>query len=97
MNRYLLTLLLSLSVLAATAAEPADSAAADTVPRRNFIQKVIAYFGEANKVRDRNKFDISVVGGPHYSSDSKFGLGVLAAGTYNLDREIGRASCRERV
>ncbi len=86
MNRYLLTLLLSLSVLAATAAEPADSAAADTVPRRNFIQKVIAYFGEANKVRDRNKFDISVVGGPHYSGDSKFGLGVLAAGTYNLDR-----------
>ena len=32
------------------------------------------------------KFDVSVIGGPHYSSDTKFGLGLVAAGLYRTDR-----------
>jgi len=91
MNRLLPAILILLTATALPASAitaGADSAAgtSDSVPRRNLIQRVIAYFGEANKVRERGKFDISFVGGPHYSSDSKFGIGLLAAGTYNLDK-----------
>ena len=39
-----------------------------------------------NKGWGKNKkFDFSVIGGPHYSSDTKFGLGLVAAGLYRTD------------
>lgn len=36
--------------------------------------------------RRRIKFDFSIIGGPHYSSDTKLGLGLVAAGLYRTDR-----------
>ena len=80
---FFITLTIFITAAACAAADPV---APDSTGRRNLIQRVIAYFDDANRVKQRDKFDISVVGGPHYSSDSKFGLGILAAGTYNLDR-----------
>lgn len=35
--------------------------------------------------RKNKKFDFSVIGGPHYSSDTKFGIGLVAAGLYRTD------------
>ena len=60
-----------------------DIPAADSVaPRRNIVQKVLDYFKDSNKPKEYKKFDFSVIGGPHYSSDTKFGIGLVAAGFY---------------
>jgi outer membrane protein assembly factor BamA len=54
--------------------------------KRNFIMKFLDYFNDANKEKKYKKFDFSVIGGPHYSSDTKLGLGLAAAGLYHTDR-----------
>ena len=47
----------------------------DSVPaKRSFFKKFLDYFNDANKEKKNKKFDFSVIGGPHYSSDTKFGL-----------------------
>jgi len=43
-------------------------------PKKNIIEKIIAYFNESNKPKKNKKFDFSIIGGPHYSSDTKFGI-----------------------
>lgn len=50
--------------------------------KRGFFKKFLDYFNDANKEKKNKKFDFSVIGGPHYSSDTKFGLGLVAAGLY---------------
>lgn len=64
---------------------PADSVA---VPqkRKGFVGKFIDYFANANKRAADKKFDFGVLPGPHYSSTSGLGLGVVATGTYSMDR-----------
>lgn len=58
----------------------------DSVPaKRSFFKKFLDYFNDANKEKKNKKFDFSVIGGPHYSSDTKFGLGLVAAGLYRTD------------
>lgn len=46
------------------------------------IDRVKAYFKESNTEKQNKRFDFSVIGGPHYSSDTKLGLGLVAAGFY---------------
>lgn len=60
----------------------------DSVPARpGFFRRVIDYFGRANEDRTfEKKIDFSVIGGPSYSSTTKLGLGVMAAGLYRTDR-----------
>lgn len=56
-----------------------------TVPaaeKKNLLERVKAYFKDSNKEKKNKRFDFSVIGGPHYSSDTKFGLGIVAAGFY---------------
>lgn len=50
--------------------------------RKNIVGRVIDYFNNSNNDNEKKKFDISVIGGPHYSSDTKFGVGLVAAGFY---------------
>lgn len=57
----------------------------DTVKKRNVFQKIYHYFADANQESNK-KFDVSVIGGPHYSSDTKLGLGLVAAGVYSTNR-----------
>lgn len=78
MRATFLAILLFLSAYAAYAAEPADTAAT----RPGLITRVLNYFGKANRQDPNKKFDFSVIGGPHYSSDSKFGIGLMGAGLY---------------
>lgn len=93
MRFYLFIILLSVTfndVFSAPVAG-ADSIVAETddnkVAHKNIIDKVIDYFNESNnnkKISDG--FDFSVIGGPHYSSDTKFGLGIVAAGLYRTNK-----------
>lgn len=64
----------------------ADTAAADTLKRKSWLTRFLDYFNDANKNKADKKFDFSIIGGPHYSTDTKFGVGLVAAGLYRLDR-----------
>ena len=60
---------------------------ADTT-RPGFFHRFINYFATANEDKTLSKkFDFSIIGGPHYSSDIKLGLGIVAAGLFRADRE----------
>lgn len=41
---------------------------------------------ESNEGRNDKKFDFSIIGGPHFASDTKLGLGLVASGLYRIDR-----------
>lgn len=57
----------------------------DIVKKKSLWRKIYSYFADANKTSDK-KFDVSLIGGPHYSTDTKLGLGLVAAGVYNTHR-----------
>lgn len=59
----------------------------DTITKRSFFKKFLDYFNDANKNKNHKKFDFSIIGGPHFSSDTKLGIGVVAAGLYRMDRK----------
>lgn len=46
------------------------------------IDKLVEYIASANKPRPAKKFDFSLIAGPYYASDTKLGIGVVAAGLY---------------
>lgn len=50
------------------------------------ITRFLNYFNDANKNRQHRKFDFSIIGGPHYSTDTKLGIGLVAAGLYRSDK-----------
>uniref|UniRef100_UPI004055F3C5 BamA/TamA family outer membrane protein n=1 Tax=Alistipes sp. TaxID=1872444 RepID=UPI004055F3C5 len=61
--------------------------ASDTTKRPGFFKRLVNYFAEANDDKTfEKKFDVSFIGGPSYSSTTKFGIGVMAAGLYRTDR-----------
>lgn len=68
-----------------TGNSPVDTLSAENPIRRSFAKRFIAYFSDANKVSNK-KFNFSVIGGPFYSSDTKFGLGLAGTGLYSMDR-----------
>ena len=96
LNRYIFLVLLlfiqttlSAQTNSTSLEQPVDSvvSVADSIPvSRSFFKKFLDYFNDANKEKKNKKFDFSVIGGPHYSSDTKFGLGLVAAGLYRTDR-----------
>ena len=72
----------------------ADSAVIDTAgfgtiknvePRKGLISRIIDYFDDSNKPKKNKPFDFSIIGGPHYSTDTKFGIGLVAAGLYRTN------------
>ena len=63
--------------------------------KRSFFKKFLDYFNDANKEKKNKKFDFSVIGGPHYSSDTKLGLGLVAAG--QLDALVSETLALEDV
>lgn len=79
-----------LSVTSAAQAAAQDTAvpsdmAIERNGKQNIVQRVISYFDDSNKEKEAKKFDFSVIGGPHYSSDRNFGVGLVAAGIYRKD------------
>lgn len=61
------------------------SLSADSVyPRKkSLIGKFLSYFNDANKNKKKHRFDFSVIGGPHYATDTKMGIGLVAEGLYH--------------
>ena len=55
----------------------------DSLPHKNLLTSLLAYFNDANKNKKQKKFDFSIIGGPHYSTDTKLGIGLVAAGLYH--------------
>ncbi len=80
--KLFMTALLLQFTLVCLADAQSDSTVVDTNEKRNVIGKILKYFDESNKVKSTNKFDFSIIGGPHYSSDTKLGLGLTGAGLY---------------
>lgn len=74
------------SSLPATPDSSASSFRVDsTVSRlKRVVSSVIDYFGKANVPRTDGKLDVSFIGGPYYSSDTNFGIGIVAAGHYGI-------------
>ncbi len=65
----------------------AYSVGPDTVEKKKgLINRIIRYFSDSNKEKRDGKFDFSLIGGPHYSTDTKLGLGLVASGLYRTDR-----------
>lgn len=81
----------ALTCHASSGAETGDSilsSRGDTLQggkKKSFFTKFLDYFNDANKEKKRKKFDFSVIGGPHYASDTKLGIGLVAAGVYHTD------------
>ena len=74
------TILLTIIYAVTAWGEPADTTAA--TPRKSWVKSFLGYFNDANKNKNNKKFDFSIIGGPHYSTDTELGLGLVAAGLY---------------
>lgn len=55
--------------------------------KKGLIKILSDYFANSNKKPITNKLDFSIIGGPHYSSDTKLGIGIIAAGVYRTDMQ----------
>ena len=53
--------------------------------KKSLITRFLDYFNDANKNKKHKKFDFSIIGGPHYSTDTELGLGLVAAGLYHTN------------
>ena len=91
--KHILTILVMMMALGCYASEPFSQ---DSIPsqqmadtprhaRKSWMTRFLDYFNDANKNKEHKRFDFSIIGGPHYASDTKFGLGMVAAGLYRSD------------
>lgn len=55
--------------------------------KRSILTKTIDYFRNSDKRPSGKNFDFGILPGPHYSSTSGLGLGIVATGTYKTDRK----------
>ena len=92
--KHILTILIMMLALGSYASELSvtDSISSaekvDTLALRagkSWVNRILDYFNDSNKNKKHKRFDFSVIGGPHYASDTKFGLGLVAAGLYRTD------------
>ena len=90
--KHIITILFALMALSSYASEPisSDSLSSEKVDtahqvKKSWMTRFLDYFNDANKNKQHKRFDFSVIGGPHYASDTKFGLGMVAAGLYRTD------------
>ena len=97
MTRLLLAALLMLCTAKAGAVAPVDELQdtttirteqqPDTVKKKKgLINWVLDYLNNTNKNKKHKKFDFSVLPGPHFSSDTGLGLGIIGMGLYRQDR-----------
>lgn len=50
--------------------------------KKNFFNSILEYLDDSNKEKSDKKVDFSFLGGPYYSSESKLGIGLVAAAVY---------------
>lgn len=66
-------------------ATPSDTMPQSARKRHGMVNRLLDYFNDANKPKNDRRFDFSIIGGPHYDTDTKLGLGLVAAGLYHAD------------
>lgn len=67
---------------------PSEQTKSDSIIQsQKFFDRIVSYFEEAKKDKSQSKFDLSFIGGPSYSVDTKLGVGIVASGLYRLDKE----------
>lgn len=67
---------------------PEGGAGTDATPKKkNIFHRFVDYFGGSTTDRTfEKKIDFTFAGGPSYSKNTSFGIGILAAGLYRIDR-----------
>ena len=73
----LIAALISPSAAAQESAESAESV--ESAERPGLVKRIVNYFANTHKENNK-KFNVSIIGGPHYSSESSFALGLGAEG-----------------
>jgi hypothetical protein len=63
-------------------AQTSDTIISKTEHKSGLVQRIIDYLETSNKPKEQKNFDFSMLGGPHYSSSTNFGVGLVAAGLY---------------
>lgn len=82
-KRFLLSYTILLLFFPARAVTDTLNISNDSLRHKNLLTSLLTYFNDANKNKKQKKFDFSIIGGPHYSTDTKFGIGLVAAGLYH--------------
>lgn len=78
--------LLAATVLTFVMTETCYATTADTLSeRKSVLTRVLDYFNNANKDTVYRRFSFSIIGGPHYDTDTKLGLGLAGTGLYRTD------------
>lgn len=92
--KHILTILIMMLALGSYASEPSVTDSISSAEKmdtttlhagKSWVNWILDYFNDSNKNKKHKRFDFSVIGGPHYASDTKFGLGLVAAGLYRTD------------
>lgn len=92
LRHYIYAIGRTLAIVVAVLSAAAPLAAQDSIPasqsgpawlHRGIVGKVYDYFSRSNKTEITRRPSFSFIGGPHYSSDTGFGLGLVAAGLYS--------------
>ena len=64
----------------------ADTTVVKAKKKKGLIGKIGDYFANSNHYNPNKRIDFSLIGGPHYSSTTGLGLGLVASGLYRIDR-----------
>ena len=92
--KHILTILIMMLALGSYASEPSVTDSISSAEKmdtttlyagKSWVNRILDYFNDSNKNKKHKRFDFSVIGGPHYASDTKVGLGLVAAGLYRTD------------
>ncbi len=59
-----------------------DTLAVQQPQRKNIFRRVVDHFASSNETKSTKKFDFGIIGGPYYSQDINFGIGIVASGAY---------------
>lgn len=60
---------------------------ADTIKAKHgLVARLLQYFAESDKPKPDKKIDFGIIGGPHYATDTGFGIGLVASALYSTDR-----------
>lgn len=98
-KQLLFTVLFSVCAAKAAAAIPENDLTADTSlvateqltdstkKKKSFGRIILDYLRNSNKVDRSKAIDFSILGGPHYSSDTGLGLGLVGLGIYFQDKQ----------
>lgn len=79
MRFYTYIILILIAALISPSAAAQESA--ESAERPGLVKRIVNYFANTHKENNK-KFNVSIIGGPHYSSESSFALGLGAEGLY---------------